>query len=74
MAISNLSDNIRNVFTLETGIGWPDSYGTVHKNYRYAVYKFDEEKSVFGPYMDKSSHFSQNKTSGIKIDMLSELC
>ncbi len=56
-SINNLSNHNRSMLSMETGLGWPDSETTenAHKDHRYAIHCFDEEKNVFYSIMYKTN-------------------
>ena len=58
-ALNNLSNHNRSMLSLETGIGWPDTLATTHKNHRYSIYCFDEEKTTFYSEMYKTNQANQ---------------
>ncbi len=58
-SLSNLSNHNRSMISLETGIGWPDDPETTHKDHRYAIYCFDEEKNIFCSSMYKTNQANE---------------
>lgn len=62
-SLTNLSNHNRNMLSLETGIGWPDDPESSHKDHRYALYCFDNDKNVFFSCMYKT-----NKANVFSLD------
>ena len=63
-SLSNLSNHNRSMISLETGIGWPEEKNEAssnHKNHRYAIYCFDENKNIFYSLMYKTNSANQFK-------------